>query len=119
MKIVIAVSLFDLRIGKYQSSYEIKEDEEDCHNRDRQLLHFSLGQPREFLREGPDFGLFNILFPLEEPSNLKEEDDQRNKETEDQPIVNHLQICRCCQCCCDALIHCVHDKHDGQCQTNR
>ncbi len=50
--------------------------------------------------------------------NLDDEDNERNQETKDEPDIDEFQIRSCRQDLWNALVHCVHDKHDGQGQSN-
>ena len=49
-----------------------------------------------------------------EPVNFDHEGDEGYEETKDQPEVDHLEVSRPREGVVDALVHGVHDEHDGQ-----
>jgi hypothetical protein len=63
------------------------------------------------LKGKPTFDPFRFL---QQPVYFNQENGKWSQEAKEKPIVNHLQVSRFGQRFINALIHCVHDKHDCQ-----
>ena len=66
----------------------------------------------------PTLRQFITLIILHKPIYFNHEDEKWDQETIQKPEVDHFKVCRFNEQVRDALIHGVHNQHDGQGETD-